>query len=183
MDVFEAVQQRKSIRSYQDKPIAHETLERILEAARLSPSAVNRQPWHFIVVTEKAKRKALSRGAFAKFLIQAPVVIVACGDKKASPDWYAVDTSLAVENMVLTAVNEALGTCCVGSFNDADVKMVLNIPNNFEVLVMIAVGYPKEKVDISSKLLGMVRKRKNLSEVVSEEEFGKPFLTQRNTQP
>jgi nitroreductase len=85
--------------------------------------------------------------------------------------------------MVLTAVNEALGTCCVGSFNDADVKMVLNIPNNFEVLVMIAVGYPKEKVDISTKLLRMVRKRKNLSEVVSEEEFGKPFLTQRNTQP
>ena len=183
MDVFEAVQQRKSIRAYQDKPIPQEKLERILEAARLSPSAVNRQPWHFIVVTEKAKRKALSRGAFAKFLTQAPVVIVACGDKKTSPDWYTVDTSLAVENIVLTAVNEGLGTCCVGSFNDADVKTVLNIPNNFEVLVMIAVGYPKEKVDLSSKLLRIVRKRKNLGEVVSEEEFGKPFLTQRKTQP
>ena len=103
MDVFEAVQQRKSIRSYQDKPIAHETLERILEAARLSPSAVNRQPWHFIVVTEKAKRKALSRGAFAKFLTQG-------------------------------------------------------------------------------ELLHMVHKRKNLREVVNEEEFGKTFFTQRNAQ-
>lgn len=177
MDVFEAVQQRKSIRTYQDKPVPQETLQRILEAARLSPSAVNCQPWHFIVVTEKEKRKALSRGAFAKFLAQAPVVIVACGDKKASPDWYAVDTSLAVENMVLTAVNESLGTCCVGSFNEADVKLALNVPERFEVLLLIAVGYPKEKTDLSSKLLRIVRKRKNLDKIVSIGEFGKPFLS------
>lgn len=182
MDVFEAVQQRKSIRAYQEKPIPQETLERILEAARLSPSAVNRQPWHFIVVTEKEKRKELSRGAFAKFLAQAPVVIAACGDKKASADWYAIDTSLAVENIVLTAVNEGLGTCCVGSFNEADVKRLLNVPDNFDVLVLIAVGYPKEKTDLSSKLLSLVRKRKNLDEIVSLGEFGKPFLSQKSSQ-
>ena len=181
MDVYEAVQQRKSIRAYQDKPVPREKLERILEAGRLAPSAANIEPWHFIVVTDKEKRKALSKGLYAKFLPQTPVVIVVCGDKKASPDWYAVDSSLAVENMVLTAVNEGLGTCCVGSFDEADVKAALKVPDNLEVLVMIAVGYPKEKLDLTSKLLRTVRKRKNLSEVTSGEEYGKRFVPRKTS--
>lgn len=178
MDVFEAVQERKSIRAYQDKPIPREKLERILEAGRLAPSAFNREPWHFIVVTNSEKRKALSKGIYAKFVAGAPLVIVVCGDKKASPDWYAVDASLAVESMVLTAVSEGFGTCCVGSFNEADVKALLKIPENFEVIVMIPIGYPQEKLDLSSKLLHLVRSRKVISDVASEEEFGKPFVPQ-----
>ena len=105
MDVFEAVQERRSIRSYQSKPVERGKLERILEAGRLAPSARNTEPWHFIAVTDAEKRKALSKGIFAKFLVQAPLVIVVCGDKKASPDWYAIDGALALENMVLTATN------------------------------------------------------------------------------
>ena len=84
-----------------------------------------------------------------------------CGDKKASPDWYAVDASLAAENMVLAAVSEGLGTCIVGSFDEADVKALLKIPENFEVIVMIAVGYPQEKLDLSSKLLQSGASRKD----------------------
>ncbi len=183
MDVFEAVQERRSIRAYEDKQVPREKLEKILEAGRLAPSAVNREPWHFIAVTDKEKLKALSRGPFAKFLKQAPVVIVACGDKKASPDWYAIDTALAVENMVLTAVSEGLGTCCVGSFNEKDVKATLKVPDNFEVLVMIAVGFPREKLDLSSKLLRLVRTKKVISEVASEEEFGKAFVPQKTVEP
>ncbi|MGD6853258.1 MAG: nitroreductase family protein [Candidatus Bathyarchaeia archaeon] len=175
MDVFEAVQARKSIRAYQDKPIPRETLERILEAGRLAPSARNVEPWHFIAVTDKEKRKTLSKGLYAKFVASAPLVIVVCGDKKASSDWYVVDASLALENMVLTAVSEGLGTCCVGSFKKSDVKVLLRVPENFEVLVMLTVGYPQEKLDLSSKLLRLVRTRKVLSQVASEEEFGKPF--------
>ena len=183
MDVFEAVQERKSIRAYQEKAVPREKLERILEAGRLAPSAINREPWHFIAVTNSEKRKALSKGPFAKFIAQAPLIIVVCGDKKASPDWYAVDASLAVENMVLTAVGEGLGTCIVGSFNEADVKALLKVPVNFEVIVMIAVGYPKEKLDLSSKLLHLVRNGKILSEVASEEEFGKPFIPKKPVEP
>jgi len=74
----------------------------------LAPSAKNLEPWHFIAVTDSAKRKAFVGGTWAKFLTQSPLVIVACGDKKASPDWYAIDVSLAVENMVLTAVSLGL---------------------------------------------------------------------------
>ena len=181
MDVFEAAQERRSIRTYQDKPVPREKLEKILEAGRLAPSAKNIEPWHFIAVTDAEKRKALSGGMWAKFLAQAPLVIVACGDKKASPDWYAIDVALAVENMVLTAVSEGLGTCCVGSFSEKDVKAVVKVPENFEVLLMLAVGYIGEKLDLSSKLLHLVRTRKTLSEVASEEEYGKRLVPQKIT--
>lgn len=125
MNVSNAVMQRRSIRAYTDEPVPKEKLDRILEAARLAPSARNTQPWHFVVVTDKEKRKILSKGAYAKFLAQSPVVIVALGDKKASSDWYAVDVSLAVENMILTAQEEGLGTCCVGSFDEAEVRQAV----------------------------------------------------------
>jgi nitroreductase len=175
MDVFEAIQERHSIRAYQDKPVEKEKLEKILEAGRLAPSARNTEPWHFIVVTEAKKRKALSEGLYAKFVVQAPVVIVVCGDKKASPDWYAIDAALAVENMVLTAISMGLGTCCVGSFNGKEVASLLKVTSRFEVLLLLTIGYPREKLDLSSKLLRLVRTRKILSEVASTEEFGKPF--------
>jgi nitroreductase len=179
MDVFEAVEERQSIRAYQDKPVPREKLERILEAGRLAPSARNVEPWHFIAVTDKEKRKALSKGVYARFVASAPLVIVVCGDKKASSDWYAIDAALALENMVLTAVSEGLGTCCVGSFSETDVKALLKVPANFEVLVLLTVGYSQEKVDLSSKLLRLVRTRKVLSDVASEEEFGKRFVPQK----
>jgi nitroreductase len=182
MDVFEAIEERRSIRKYQDTPVSREKLEKILEAGRLAPSAKNIEPWHFIAVTDIEKRKALSRGKWAKFLTQAPLVIVACGDKKASPKWYAIDVALAVENMVLTAVSLGLGTCCVGSFTEKDIKTALKIPENFEVLVMLAVGYPGDHVDLSSKLLNLVRTRKTLSEVASEEEYGKRLIPQKITE-
>src|SRR5665647_697994 len=182
MDVFEAIKERRSIRSYQDKPVEREKMEKILEAGRLAPSAKNCEPWHFIAVTNAEKRKTLSGGTWAKFLTQSPLVIVACADKKASPDWYAIDVALAGENMVLTAVSLGLGTCCVGSFNEKDIKATLKVPENFEVLVMIAVGYSGDHIDLSSKLLNIVRTRKSLSEVSSEEEFGKRLVPQKITE-
>ncbi len=179
MDVYEAIQERRSLRIYKDTPIPREFLEKILDAARLAPSARNRQPWHFIAVTDEEKRKALARGAFAKFLTQVPLVIVACGDKKASPDWYVVDVALAVENMILTATSEGLATCCVGSFNQKQIKEALKIPENFEVVVMVAVGYASEKLDLSSKLLRLVSSRKILNEIASEEEFGNRLVPKK----
>jgi len=179
MDVFEAIQERRSIRSYTDKPVEREKIEKILEAGRLAPSARNSEPWHFIVVTNAEKRKALSKGLYAKFVSHAPLVIVACGDKKASADWYAVDVSLAVENMILTAINEGLGTCCVGSFSEKDIMEILKIPDNYEVIVMLVIGYAREKLDLSSKLLHLVRSRKTISEVASEETFGKALVPKK----
>ncbi len=183
MNVFEVVQERRSIRAYLDKPVPRDKLERILEAARLAPSAVNREPWHFIAVTDAEKRKTLSKGLYAKFLAQTPLVIVACGDKKASADWYVIDTALAVENLILTATSEGLGTCCVGSFDEKQVAALLKVPDNFEVLLLIGVGYPKEKLDLSRKFMSLVRKRKILSEVASLEEYGKRLIPEKVIDP
>jgi len=172
MDVFEAIQKRKSSRSYESKPVPKETLEKLLEAARLSPSAKNIQPWHFIVVTEAEKRKALSEGIYAKFLTGVPAVIVLCGDEKASPDWYVVDVALAGENMVLAATAEGLGTCWVGSFDENDVKALLGIPDTLRVVALLAVGYAKDKTNITTKVIRFIRRRKTLGEIASWEVYG-----------
>jgi nitroreductase len=107
MDVFEAIEKRISVRKYEPAPVPKEKLEKILEAARLAPSASNVQPRHFIVVTDAERRGALSTGMFAGFLKEAPVVIVACGDEKKAPKWHVVDVAIAVENMVLAVLGKA----------------------------------------------------------------------------
>jgi nitroreductase len=172
MDVFEAIQKRKSNRNYETAKIPKATLEKLLDAARLSPSAKNIQPWHFIIVTDAEKRKVLSKGLFAKFLNDAPVIIVLCGDQKASPDWYIVDVALAGENMVLAATAEGLGTCWVGSFVEKDVKALLGVPDNLRVVALLAVGYSVEKVSMAAKILHLVRRRKSLNEIASWEMYG-----------
>ena len=175
MDVFEAIEKRRSIRNYEPTPVPEEKLEKILEAARLAPSARNRQPRHFIVVTDAEKRKALSGGMFAKFLKQSPVVIAACGDERAAPKWHAIDVAIAVENMVLAATGEGLGTCWIGSFDENKVRDTLKIPKNLRVIVLLAVGYPSDRESLTSKVLHAVRKRKPLEKIVSREEYGKPY--------
>jgi nitroreductase len=171
MDVFEAIQKRSSIRAYKSTSIPKKKLEKILESARLAPSAGNIQPWHFILVTNSEKRKMLASGRYANFLAEAPVVIVGCGDQKASPMWYVVDVTIALEHMVLTATSEGLGTCWVGSFDEKQVKELLKIPENYRVVALIALGYPRERSGAQRRSVQSVRRRKQLEKIVSFEEF------------
>jgi nitroreductase len=166
------IQKRHSVRAYSRNEVPKKKVERILEAGRLAPSAGNIQPWHFIVVTDVHKRKKLSKGRFAKFLVEAPIVLVGCGDKKASPNWYVVDTTIAMQNIVLAATSEGLGTCWVGSFNENQVKELLKIPERFRVIALLALGYQREKLDLAGKVLHFVRRRKKLEKIISLEEFG-----------
>ncbi|MCX8181908.1 MAG: nitroreductase family protein [Candidatus Methanomethyliaceae archaeon] len=175
MDAFEAITKRRSVRSYLPDPIPKSVMERILEAGRLAPSAMNLQPWHFIVVTDKEKRRALSSGRFAKFLSEAPVVIVGCGNEKLSPRWYAIDTAIALQNMVIAATSEGLGSCWIGSFDEIEVKELLKIPEGHRVIAMLALGYPREGTDMIRKIVNVVRPKKRLNEIASAEEFGVPF--------
>ena len=179
MEVFEAIKKRRSIRSYLPGAVPKEKLERVLEAARLAPSAVSRQPWHFIVVTDPLKRKQLSRGGiFAWFLSECPVVIVGCGNKRSSSKWHVIDTAIAMQNMVIAATGEGLGTCWIGSFNQKQVKELLKIPDEFVVISLLALGYARERKDLPSRALRLVKKKKKLEEIVSAEEFGNPFVGQ-----
>ncbi|MEM0006854.1 MAG: nitroreductase family protein [Candidatus Bathyarchaeia archaeon] len=173
MEVFEAVQKRRSIRAYESTPVPIDKIMRVLEAGRLAPSAGNIQPWHFVVVTDAEKRERLAQGMFAKFLKEAPVVIVGCGNQKASPKWFMVDVAIAMQNMVLTATGMGLGTCWVGSFDESQVRELLKIPENYRVVALLALGYPREKFDLTGKVLHLVRRRKPIEKVVSFEEFGR----------
>jgi len=168
--VFEAVQARRSIRAYDASPVPDEVLNRVLESGRLAPSASNFQPWHFIVVTDPKKRQVLSEGRYAKFLTECPIVIVGCADTKLSPKWSTVDVTIALQQMVLTATGEGLGTCWIGSFSEDSVRAHLKVPDQFKVVAMLALGYPKAKLDFGAVAAGG-RRRKSLEEIVSREEF------------
>jgi len=181
LDVFEAVQKRKSVRAYASTPVPAETLKKILEAARLAPSAGNTQPWHFILVMDENKRKTIAKGCrYGRFLAESPVVIVGCGDEKASPRWYMGDTCIAMENLVLAATGEGLGTCWIGKFNEKAIREMLKIPSRFRVVALLALGYKREKTDISSKVLHLIRPRKRLEKIVSLEEYGRKFCYSPN---
>lgn len=173
MDVSEAIRLRKSVRAYDPRPVPEEALNEVLEAGRIAPSAMNYQPWHFIVVRDPEKRKALSDGRYAKFLTQSPVVIVGLGDKKASPKWHVVDTTIALQQMVIAATAQGLGTCWIGSFYEDRVRAALDVPERYAVVAMLAVGYPKEKLDLRAAI-ARSRNRKEMADVVSYDGFESP---------
>jgi len=172
MEVFEAIQKRKSVRAYAPTPVPKEKLERVLEAARLAPSARNAQPWYFIVVTDEEKKKRIANsGRFAKFLVDSPIVIVGCGDSRASPKWHMIDVAIAMQNMVLAATEEGLGTCWIGSFDEGLVKELLKIPEQFKVVALLAIGYPRRKIDLMRKFAHLFHRKKGLGKIVGFEEY------------
>jgi len=148
MDVSMAIRKRRSIRSYQDREIDEATLNQVIEAARLAPSANNRQEWKFIVVREKVVRQRLAEAANRQtFIAQAPVIIVACATESQSvmmcgQPRYTVDVSIAVAFMLLQAAGLGLGTCWIGAFDEAAVKNILRVPDNIRVVAITPLGYP-----------------------------------------
>ncbi len=170
MDVFEAIQKRFSVRRYLDRPVEEEKLNKVLEAARLAPSGNNRQPWVFIVVRDAATRKQLAEAAMGQsFVAEAPVVIAACGtdpERMMScevPD-YAVNVAIAITNMTLQAVEEGLGTCWIGAFDQQKVKDILGIPASVKVVELLPLGYPAVEPPAT-------KNRKPLDEIVMYERW------------
>lgn len=167
MDVFEAISKRRSIRKYKNTPVEDEKLEMILEAARIAPSAANRQEWKFIIVKDKVTREKLVEAANGqKFVGEAPVTVVACAteSKRVMPCGqyaYTVDLSIAVSFMILEATEQGLGTCWLGAFDEEKVRNVLSIPERIRVPAMFTIGYAGEEPH--------QRPRKHLSEIISSE--------------
>lgn len=129
MDVMEAVKTRRSVRAYTPEPIPEEVMRRVFEAGRLAPSAFNHQPWHNVVVMDEERKASLAKAAeFGKFVREAPVVLVACGDTKRSPRWNIVDVTISLQQMVLMATAEGLGTCWVGNVDKERIRGLLDIP-------------------------------------------------------
>ena len=169
MDVFSAISQRSSVRAYKPIDVEEDKLMKILEAARLSPSASNRQDWKFIVVRIKETKKKLAKAAFGQsFIGEAPVVIVACGtEPKATmacgQPAYTVDVSIACSFMILQAYELGLGTCWIGAFKEDQTRKILSIPEHVRVVAMIPMGYPDQPPPQKS--------RKSLDQIVCFEKY------------
>jgi len=168
MDVFEAIKNRRSVRSYKAEPVPEGKLRKVLEAGRLAPSAHNAQDWKFIVVREAEKRKKLAKAAGQNFIAKASVVIAAVGlDPEhflpSENPAYAINLAIALDHMALMATAEGLGTCWIGAFSQVEVKRILNIPEQYKVVALLLLGFAAD--------LPGAKSRKSLKEIISYEKF------------
>jgi len=154
MNVFEAIKERRSIRSFKEEDVKEEDIEMLIEAARWAPSAGNIQPWEFIIVRRHDLKKELAEAAFGQaFVEEAPIVIVVCADENRSFQGYSVrgktlyciqDTAAAIQNIHLTAHSLGLGTCWIGAFSEGETARILKVPNGVRPVAIVPIGYPAE---------------------------------------
>ena len=166
--VFDAVRTMLAVRSYQTKLVPSAIVRRIIEAGRLTASASNTQPWHFIVVEDRETLGKLGRiASTGPYVASAPMAIVVGVDKE-SPLGVS-DGSRAIQSMMLTAWEDGVGSNWIGFRGMEPVRKLLGMPANFDVLAIVAFGYPATRVSGSKK------RRKPLEQVASRERFGQPL--------
>jgi nitroreductase len=157
-DLMNTIQGRRSIRRYQEQDIPDDILNKLLEAARWAPSWANTQCWNFVVVKDTEIKKKIQeaispRNPSSKAIVNAPVLLVVCGQLKRSGyyndqfptkfgDWFMYDLGLATQNLCLAAHDAGLGTVIVGLFDHDKVGEIIKLPPEHEVMVLIPIGYP-----------------------------------------
>jgi nitroreductase len=168
MEVFEAVRTVLAVREYRDTPLPADLVRRIVEAGWLSASSMNAQPWHFIAVQDRAMLRRL--GAVARtgpYIAQAPLAVVVVVERT---KFSISDASRAIQSMVLTAWAEGVGSNWVGFVGMLDdVKPLLAIPNDLEVVAVLPFGYPVQAGGQG------IKRRKPFGQVVYGERFGESF--------
>lgn len=141
---------RRSIRKYTSEHVGEEDIKTLLEAAMAAPSASNRKPWHFVVVTERTKLDKLADShRYGKMLYDAPLCVAVCGDPSASERFWVQDCSAATENLLLAATALGLGAVWLGVHPSrervADVRGILGIPEGVTPLNLVSIGHPAEE--------------------------------------
>lgn len=167
MKFLELAAQRESVRTFIDRPVSRDVIDRCIEAARLAPSACNSQPWKFVVVDDPETKQEIAAATYSrllpfnKFTRTAAIFVVIAVEKatvaaqiggflKDKP-YYLVDIGIAAEHFCLQAAEEGLGTCMLGWFDEKRVRQILKIPKSRRVPLVIAAGYspfdsPREKI-------------------------------------
>ena len=185
METFEAIKIRASLKTrLTSKEIEPEKIERILEAARAAPSARNKQPWRFIIVTDKETIKSLANDAFYEvnnMVSEAPVIIALCANpdddiKVSGREYYLFDAGLAAENMILAATDLGLATHLMSGFDEAAMKKILQVPDDVRIVVAIPVSYPSGNSyqEAASEKLNQ-RTRKDLNEIVFQDKWASTY--------
>jgi len=147
MSCVERLLTRRSIRKYKQQPIPDDVMNNMMEVGRQSPSAVNQQPWHFIVVTDKELLGKIGGGLFNRMIKHSAFTLIGCYKIGNSPTnkYASIDTTIAMQSMVLAAYLQGVGSCWIGDYNESNIKKLLNIPENLKVLAVISFGYPDEE--------------------------------------
>ena len=180
MSFFNLIYKRESVRGYLDKAVEREKIEKIIDAARVAPSACNSQPWKFVVVDNEKLAKDLAKTLYDpliginKFTTTSRAFIVVVGERRnltskfgelvKKKDYTSIDIGIACEHICLAATELGLGTCMIGWFKEKEIKNILDIPKNKEIYLVISVGYfenkePRKKV------------RKNIEEIISYNKY------------
>jgi len=152
MDFLELARNRYSCRKYDTRPVEKEKLEKILEAGRIAPSAVNNQPWHFFVVTGPGLERFHS-AYHREWFRSAPCVIAICGDHEQSwkradgKDHCDIDIAITTDHMTLQATELGLATCWICNFDPVRTTELLGLPGHSEPMVLLPVGYPLDRPD------------------------------------
>ncbi len=167
MDVYEAVRTVLAVRKFKDQPVPQDLVKRIVESAWLTASSMNGQPWHFIVVEDRNTLKQLGAAArTGPYIAQAPLAIAVVIE---SSQYAISDASRAIQDMILTAWSEGVGSNWVGFSGLDQAKPILGVPQNMDILAIVPFGYPEQAVGKGKK------NRKPLAEVAFHERFGQPF--------
>lgn len=169
MEFSEVIKTRYSVRAYKPDPVEDAKLQQVLEAARLAPTAVNRQPFQLIVIHTKGRGEELNRIYGRDWFVQPPLVICICGvpalawSRMDGMNYYAVDVTIAMDHLILAATELGLGTCWIGAFDPDAAREVLGLPDTVEPIAFTPLGYPAAEP--------REKKRKPLSELVRYENW------------
>ncbi len=178
-DMMEIIQGRRSIRNYQDRSVPEETLNKILEAVRWSPSWANTQCWEIVVVKDQETKQKLQAtlpptNPGGRAMLEAPIVLVVCGQLQKSGsykgivttkfgDWFLFDLGIATQSICLEAHSLGLGTVVVGLFDQNKAKEALGVPEGYELVAMLPLGYPAKEP--------AAPKRREIAEFVHQDKF------------
>jgi nitroreductase len=168
VNVFDVARTVLAVREYRDDPVPDDLVRRIVEAGRLTGSSQNGQPWHFVVVTDRdTLRRVAAAVPHGRYAAQAPLAIAVAVERRSR--FGLSDASRAIQSMVLTAWAEDVGSNWTGFTGMDEVRSILGIPDEYDVVAVVPFGYP-------TRTLGKGRKRrKPLAAVVSRDRFGQPF--------
>jgi nitroreductase len=165
---LELAKKRFSSRKYLQKPVEEEKLMQILEAARIAPSAANKQPWIFYVIRNEDKRILISEAYHRDWLKSAPVILVACADHKSgwirsdNKDHCDIDLAIAIDHMTLQAAELGLGTCWICNFDPKKCRQILQLNDYIEPIAILPIAYPADSTDVNRHNIS----RKKMSEIL-----------------
>ena len=171
MEFLELARQRYSVRAYKSSPVEEEKLEKVLEAARLAPTACNLQPFQLIVIHTKGREAELRRIYKSSWFVQAPIIICACAIPSQSwarqdgKSYCHVDVTIAMDHLILAAADLGLGTCWIGAFNPEEARLILGLPEDVEPVAFTPLGYPNDQPGHRHK------SRKSLNDLVRYEHW------------